>query len=90
MNAIAHGVEAKLDLFDGHSEVVTQKTIEITRQLSIPEKAIQSWETARARLVSDKDRQIEASLKKLERNPLAQVIMGMTELHRCKPKSSES
>lgn len=89
MNAIARGVETKLDSFDGHSEVVTQKTIEIARQLSIPEKAIESWATARARLISDRDRQIEASLKKLERNPIAQVIMGMTELHLYKPRWGE-
>jgi len=88
MNAIAHGVEAKLDSLDGHSTTVTQKTIDIARQLSIPETAIQGWETARARLVSERNRQIEASLKKLERNPLAQVIMGMTELHLYKPRGS--
>jgi len=89
MNAIAHGVEAKLDSLDDHSKLVAQKTIEIARQLGVPETAIERWATARARLISNRDRQIEALLKKLERNPLAQVIMGMTELHLYKPRWGE-
>jgi len=47
MDAIAHGVEAKLDPFSAYSKVVTQRTANIARQLGIDEKEIQRWATAK-------------------------------------------
>ena len=47
MDAIARGVEAKLDPFPAHSKVVTQKTVEIARQLGIAEGEIQRWAASR-------------------------------------------
>lgn len=43
MDAIARGVEAKFDPFSAHSKVVTQRTVEIARQLGIAEEEIQRW-----------------------------------------------
>ena len=47
MNAIARGVEARLDLLIGCSKIVIQRTIDIGRRLSIPEKEIQRWAAMR-------------------------------------------
>ena len=90
IDAIAHGVEAKLDLLDGHSKIVTQRTIDVARQLGIAEAEIQRWVAARARLDSKRNREIKSSLNKLERSPLAQCVLGMTNIHLYTPKSSES
>jgi len=90
IEAIASGVEARFDPFSSYSKVVTQDTIEIARQLGIAEEEIQRWAAAKAKLISQRDSAIKSALSKLERSPLAQRIMGMTELYRHTPESSES
>ena len=90
MNAIARGVEARLDSLLGYSKIVTQETIDIARQLGIAEEEIQEWAAVKARLDSERNRVIKSSLNKLQRSPLAQSIMGITEIHLYPPKSSES
>ena len=90
MNAIAYGVEAKYDLLTGHPEIVTQATMDIALRLGIPEKAIQRWAAARARLGSEGNRVIKSALDKLNRSPLAQRILGMTESHLYGTNSDES
>ena len=62
MDAIVIGVEAKLDPFSSYSKIVTQRTIDIARQLSIPEEKIQRWALAKAKLDSDRDRVIRSEL----------------------------
>jgi len=89
MDAIAYGVEAKLDLLDSHSKIVTQRTIDVARWLGIAEAEIQRWAAARTRFDSLKKSQINSSLNKLERNPLAQSIIGMTQVYLYTRKSSE-
>jgi DNA-binding response OmpR family regulator len=56
MNAIARGVEAKVDPFSAFSSVVTERTIEIARQLDIAEEEIQRWAAAKAKLDSKRGR----------------------------------
>ncbi len=89
MDAIACGVQAKLDPFSSYSKVVTQRTIDTARQLGIAEEEIQQWAEAKGMLSSERNRLIESSLNKLERNPLAQYVLGKTEPHLYTPKSSE-
>ena len=81
MNAIARGVEVKLESVDSHSMAVTQKTVEIARGLGIPDEAIQKWAAARVQLITQRQKQIESLQEKLERSPLAQFFLGMTEPH---------
>ena len=90
MNAIAHGVEAKYDSLTGHLKIVTQATMDIASWLGIPEKGIQRWGTARARLSSERDKVIKSALNKLEGSPLAQCILGMTRSHLYGSNSDES
>ena len=65
ISAIAHGVEAKLNSLSGFLETVTQQSIEIVRQLRIPEKEIQRWVAARSMLDSQGSRIVQSSLNKL-------------------------
>lgn len=62
MDAIAYGVEAKLDPFSSYSKVVTQRTIDVGRQLGIAEGKIQRWAEAKAQLESGRDKVIKAEL----------------------------
>lgn len=71
MDAIALGVETKLDLSLGYSKVVAQETIDVAQRLGIPKKRIQSWVAARAAHYAEKMAAIKSSLDRLERNPLA-------------------
>lgn len=64
MDAIARGVEAKVDT--GYLKPVTQRTIDIARKLGIAEKEIQSWAAAKAQLDSKRERTIKPSLGKPE------------------------
>jgi len=64
MDAIARGVEAKVDPFSAFSAVVTERTIEIARQLGIAEEKIQRWAAAKAKLDSERKRVIKSDLNK--------------------------
>lgn len=81
MDAVARGVEVKHELLTGYSYIVTQRTIEVARQLGIAEEEIQQWADARARFEFERDRAIVSSLNKLRQNPFARSIIGMTELN---------
>ncbi len=78
INAIAYGVDTQVDYFDFHSKIVTDKTVKLARWLDLPEKEINKWAVARDELYSERDRRIKSALSKLERNPLAQVMLGLT------------
>jgi len=89
MDAIAFGVEAGQNLFDCHSKIVTQANIDIARRIGIADKEIQNWAAARAQLDFEKERVIKSALNKIEGSPLAQRLMGMTDLHRFKINPGE-
>jgi len=90
MNAIARGVEARLDSLCGYSKILTQETTEIAQRLGMPGKEIQKWAASRARHKAKRDAAFKSSLKKLERNPLAQIMLGIAVPCRCAPKRDES
>ena len=83
MNAIAQGIEAKLGLLDGHSKIVTQRTIVTARELGITDAEIRKWVAARNRFDCMKEGQ-------RERNTLTQNIIGITEVYLYTRKSSEA
>ncbi len=78
INCIAYGVDAQVDCFDFHSKIVTEKTVDLARCLGLPEKEIKKWVVAQDELYFERDRRIESALSKLERNPMAQVMLGLT------------
>jgi FixJ family two-component response regulator len=78
INVVACGVAAQVDYFDFHSKIVTRETVKLARMLGLPEKEIEKWAAARDELYSERDRRIKSMLSKLERNLMAQVMLGLT------------
>jgi DNA-binding response OmpR family regulator len=78
INAIAIGVDAQVDYFDFHSKIVTEKTVDLARRLSLPAKEIEKWEITRNKQYTERRGYISLMLGNLERNPLAQVMLGLT------------
>ncbi len=60
MDAIARGIEAKLDPFSSYSKMVTERTIDIARKLGIPSKEIRKWTAAKVKLDSKRNRIIKS------------------------------
>jgi DNA-binding NtrC family response regulator len=90
IDAIAFGVETRLDLLLGYSKIAAQETIDIARQLGITDEEIQEWAEVKVMLGSERNKVIKSSLDKLQCSPLAQRMMGITEIHLHTPKSDES
>lgn len=78
INAIAYGIDAHLDWSDSHSKIVTNKTVELARQLGFPSEEIEKWAVARNELHSERDERIKSMVNKLERSAVAQVMFGLT------------
>ena len=85
MDALADGVEARLNLIVGHSQIVCQRTIEIARQLGLPEKEIQRWAAERPRAESWRSMVSSSSPGKVRRSLFAESIMRATELVMSEP-----
>lgn len=90
IDAIAHGVEARLDQLVGYSVMVNKRTIEVARELGMPEKEIQRWSAVRSEHEAERNTAIKASLDKLQRSPLVQCIMGLAVPYMRMPKLDES
>jgi len=80
MDAIAYGVEARYNNYISWPRIVTEEAASIAINLGIPEERVREWVEMRTRLYFQRREAMESSLTKLERNPLAQAILGMTEL----------
>jgi DNA-binding response OmpR family regulator len=80
MDAIAYGVEARYNNYISWSEIVTKEAADIAISLGITEERVRKWVEMRTRRDSQRRELIESLLTQLERNPLAQVILGMVEL----------
>lgn len=79
INSIAFGVDAQVDYFDFHSQIVTERTVGLARQFGLPDKDIKKWAESRKELYSKRDSYISSISHKLERNPLAQVMLGIAQ-----------
>ena len=86
IDAIASGIEVKLDLTDKRSTIVTQKTIEIAREIGIPDERIIQWVGKRAKTNKEKLK----LLKKFSQSAIAQAKMGMAPKYRLEGNSYKS
>lgn len=77
LDAIAHGVEIEYDLVMGYSIIVTGKTVQIARQLDIPEKQIQRWVALRKMFNSNGNRALKSTLDKIRKSSLAQRVTNL-------------
>jgi putative two-component system response regulator len=80
IDAIANGIEVKLNLTDKRSTTVTLKTIEIAREIGIPEERIIQWVAKRAETNSENLK----LLKKFSQSAIAQAKMGIAPEFRFK------
>ena len=78
IDAIASGIEVKLDLNDKRSTTVTLKTIEIAREIGIPDERIIQWVGKRAKT----NKENLKLLKKFSQSAIAQAKMGMAPKYR--------
>ena len=79
INAIAFGVDAQVDYYDFHSQIVTERTVSLALQLGFPDTDIKKWVDSRKELYSKRDSYIRSISSKLERNPIAQVMLGLVQ-----------
>jgi len=63
LDAIALGIEKKFDPLFEYSKIITQKTIEVARQIGISDSAIRHWEAKRLK-------QGEKGIELINRNTL--------------------
>ena len=90
LDAIAFGVEARCRPLTKHLLAAIQRTVDIARSLDIPEDQIEQWAAARRRQITHKITTMESIVRKVERNPMAQIVVGKTTPHRCDLNTSES
>ena len=86
INAIASGIEVKLDLTDKRSTTVTLKTIDIAREIGIPDERIIQWVEKRAKT----NRENLDLLKKFSQSAIAQAKMGMAPEYQPEDNSYKS
>jgi DNA-binding response OmpR family regulator len=86
LDAIATGIEVKLDLTDKRSTTVTSKTIETARDIGIPDEIIIQWVRKRAKNKSE----YLKLLDKFSQNAIAQAKMGMAPEYRIEDDSFQS
>lgn len=70
LDAIAEGVETRLDFLTGHVMTITiiERTIDIARSLDIPEDQIEKWADARRKHI-ERVNILDSLLEKLEQSP---------------------
>jgi len=90
LDAIARGVEVRLESLTGHTMNVIERTVASAQSLGIPEDQIEKWANARLKQNAERIAAMDSLLKKLERNPMGQVVLGMTELYSCDPNADSS
>ncbi len=78
IDAIASGIEVKLDLNDKRSTTVTLRTIETAREIGMPDERIIQWVIKRA----ETNRKNLKLLKTFSQNAIAQAKMGMAPEYR--------
>jgi FixJ family two-component response regulator len=86
IDAIASGIEVKLDLTDKRSTTVTLRTIETAKEIGIPEERIIQWVEKRAKI----DRKNLKILKKFSQSAIAQAKMGLAPEYRLEGDSNKS
>lgn len=80
IEAIARGVEVRVDNLGLHSKVVTQKTLKIAKSLGLSREEIDKWETARIKFEMERDKKLITSLRRLKQSPLVQTRLDLAPL----------
>jgi len=86
LDSIARGVEISLESETRHTMIVIERTAAIALEMDIPADYIARWVGARQRKISEEMEYMSSLIRKLEANPLAQVLLGITDLPEYEPK----
>jgi len=89
MDILARGVEKKVESITHYAWIVTQRTVNVARQLGIAEEEIQRWVAARTTLDSDNEGMVKCLLDRVRRSPLAKHMTGVAAPYKSKPRSGE-
>lgn len=87
LDAIARGVELRLESVtcEAITRTIVEGTVGVAQSLDIPEDQIEKWADARLKQNAERIKAMDSLLKKLERNPIAQIVLGMTDAYQCPP-----
>ena len=87
LDAIARGVELRLESLTAGAttKTIVDKTVDVARDLDISKDQIKKWADATLEQNAERMKVMDSLLKKLERNPIAQIVLGMTDAHQCPP-----
>ncbi len=87
LDAIARGVELRLGSLttEATTRTIVEETVDVAQNLDISEGQIEKWAAARLKQNTERMKVMDSLLKKLERNPIAQTVLGMTDLYQCPP-----
>jgi DNA-binding response OmpR family regulator len=88
LDNIARGVEIRLESETNHAMMVIERTAAIARGMGIPEDSIAEWIGNRCKKIDDEFNYIDVLLKKLEQNPKAQLMLGLTDFVRNDPDNN--
>jgi DNA-binding response OmpR family regulator len=81
LDSIARGVEIRVQSETRHAMMVIERTTAIAIEISVPEEHIARWAEEKHRKITKEMECMSSLLRKLEANPLAQAILGMSDLH---------
>jgi len=90
MDAIAFGVEERIESVDGHSKLVTETTVNTARLLGVPETEINNWIIKRTTQAQSRKSSIRISFEKLQQSPLAQMLLGVSTPYSCHARKEDT
>lgn len=87
LDAIARGLELKLESItaEAWAKTIVERTVDAALALDIPEDQIKKWTVSRLKQDAVRTKVMNFLLKKLERNPINQIVLGMTDPYRYPP-----
>ena len=86
LDCIARSVQIRLESETRQAMTVIERTAAIAFEMDIPEKDIARWVEDRQRKNAEEVEFMSSLLRKLEANPLAQVLLGITDLRDYEPE----
>ena len=86
IDSIARGVEITLQSETGHSMILIKRTAAIALEIGVPEDYIARWVEERQMKILEEMEYMSSLLRKLEANPRAQILLGMSDLYGYEPR----
>jgi len=87
LDAIARGVELRLESLtrEATTKTIVERTVAVALEFDIPEGQIKRWVAARLEQNAERIKLMDSLLKKLEQNPITQIVLGVAEPYQCPP-----